>query len=490
MASVLIVDDESNICRMLAALLDAEGYATSTAADGDEALATIEASEPDVVLLDLALPGRSGIEVLEAIRRRPLVQVIMMSGRATLSDAVRATKLGACHFIEKPLAPEAVLLTLNGALELRRARELSLALAEDLAAGGRKLVGSSAVMTRTRALIEQVARTDARVLITGESGTGKELAAVTLHEYSSRAAQPFVRVNSAAIPRELVESEMFGHARGAFTGAVERRRGRFELADHGTLFLDEVTDLGAEAQAKLLRAIELGHVEPLGGERPVRVDVRVIAATNRDPAAAIEAGRFREDLFYRLDVLRIHMPPLRDRLDDVPELVDHFLVRFRARDGLPPARLTDDALERLRTYEWPGNVRELANVCERLAILHAGRAAGAIEVDGLLAYRARRPWPVAGLEDEQTAGVGGRGRERGPNTGEKPGGGSAEDPLGSGSVGDGEGRSLVERVDSFERSIIARSIEEAGGNVAVAARALRTDRANLYRRMRRLGIER
>lgn len=483
MASVLIVDDESNIRRMLAALLEAEGYATTTAGGGDAALAAVDAAEPDVVLLDLALPDRDGIEVLETIRRRPFVQVIMMSGRATLSDAVRATKLGACHFIEKPLAPEAVLLTVRSALELRRARELSRALAADLAAGGSKLVGSSEVMTRTRALIEQIARTDARVLITGESGTGKELAALALHENSARAAQPFVRVNSAAIPRELVESEMFGHARGAFTGAAERRRGRFELADHGTLFLDEVADLGAEAQAKLLRAIELGQVEPLGGEQPVRVDVRVVAATNRDIAAEIEAGRFREDLFYRLDVLRVYMPPLRDRLGDVPELVDHFLVRFRARDGLPPAQLTADAIVRLQEYAWPGNVRELANLCERLAILHAGRTAGADEVDGVLTHRDHPASMVRRSEHRPHAGAA-PGTAGGAHSGEL----AAKDA--SRAEHDGGGRSLVERVDSFERSIIVQSIDAAGGNIAVAARALRTDRANLYRRMRRLGIER
>lgn len=471
MASVLIVDDEPNIRRMLAALLEAEGYAASSAGDGDEALAAVEAFEPDVVLLDLALPGRSGIDVLEALCRRPLVQVVMMSGRATLADAVRATKLGACHFLEKPLAPEAVLLTVYGALELRRAKELSRALAVELAAGGRELVGSSAVMARTRALIEQIAPTDARVLITGESGTGKELAAVALHEHSARADQPFVRVNSAAIPRELVESEMFGHARGAFTGATERRRGRFELADRGTLFLDEVADLGAEAQAKLLRAIELGQVEPIGGERPISVNVRVIAATNRDLGDEIRAGRFREDLFYRLDVLRIHMPPLRERIEDLPALVDHFLVRLRARDGLASPRLTADALRCLQAYAWPGNVRELANVCERLAILYSGRVAGAAAVAGLLAGGVP-PVSGAGLHPVESSG----GHE---NLGLRAEQGDA--------VEDG---SLPERLDSFERALIARSLVAADGNVAMAARLLRTDRANLYRRMRRLGIDR
>jgi two-component system nitrogen regulation response regulator NtrX len=448
MASVLIVDDEANIRRMLAALLEADGHTTTAAGDAGEALAAVGSDEPDVVLLDLAMPGKSGIEVLDLLRaEHPLLPVVMMSGRATLSDAVRATKLGAFHFLEKPLSPEALLLAVNGAIELRRARELSRTVVAELAEGRAELVGSSALMQRVRALIERVAPTDARVLITGESGTGKELAAVLLHERSARAGRPFVRVNSAAIPRELVESEMFGRERGAFTGATDMRRGRFELADRGTLFLDEIADLSTEAQSKLLRAIELGHVERVGGQRPIHVDVRVIAATNRDLVAELETGRFREDLYYRLDVLRIHMPALRERLEDVPELVDRFLARFRARDGLATPRLSAAALRRLMEYDWPGNVRELANVCERIAILHAGRDVQEADVAGMLASTVRAA--------------------------------PAEDAL-----------SLPERLDAFERGIIARSIAAAGGNVAVAARRLRTDRANLYRRMRRLGIDR
>jgi len=445
MAAVLIVDDEPNIRRMLAALLEAEGYGTVQAADGAAALDAIEADVPDAVLLDLAMPGRDGADVLREVRARwPALPVVMMSGRASLGDAVRATKLGAFHFIEKPLAPEAVLLTIASAVELHRARELTRELARELS-GGARLVGGGAAMRRTRDLIERIAPTDARVLITGESGTGKEVAALALHELSTRAQGPFVRVNSAAIPRELVESEMFGHEKGAFTGAAASRRGRFELADGGTLFLDEVADLGAEAQAKLLRAIETGEIERVGGGRRVAVDVRVIAATHRDLAAEMEAGRFRQDLFYRLNVLPLPMPALRDRIEDVPELVEHLLERIRGRDGLAPPRLLPDSLARLQAYRWPGNVRELANVCERLAILHAGRRVGAAEVDRLL-----------GVESP-----------------------AAADPP-----------SLTERLDRYERDLITRSLANAGGNVADAARALHTDRANLYRRMRRLGIDR
>lgn len=456
MSAILVVDDESNIRRMVARLLEAEGYRTREAEHGVAALAAVEAEEPDVVLLDLAMPELDGLGALERLRERwPALPVVMMSGRATLTDAVQATKLGAFHFIEKPLSPEAVLLTVRGAIELRRARELSRALVTELG-GGQELVGSSEPMRRTRALIEQVAPTSARVLLTGESGTGKELAAVALHAHSPRAAGPFVRVNSAAIPRDLVESEMFGHERGAFTGATERRRGRFELADGGTLFLDEVGELGAEAQAKLLRALESGEIERVGGQVPIRVDVRVIAATNRDLQAEVEAGRFRQDLYYRLNVIPIHLPPLRERTDDLPELVAHFLARLQHRNGLVPPELTEEALACLRGYDWPGNVRELANICERLAILYPGRRLGAEEVEGVLPAVARE-------------GRGGAGGERG---------------------GEEEGLSLTERLDALERRLIEEAIESAAGNLADAARMLRTDRPNLYRRMKRLGIER
>jgi two-component system, NtrC family, nitrogen regulation response regulator NtrX len=448
MAAILVVDDEPNIRRLLGSLLEAEGHTTRAAATGEEGLAAVADTEPDVVLLDLALPGAGGLEILASLKAsHPALPVVMMSGRATLTDAVQATKIGAFHFIEKPLSAEAVLLTVASAIELRRARELSRTLTEELSAGTR-LVGGSRVMQRIRALIEQVAPTDARVLVTGESGTGKELVAAALHELSPRAAGPFVRVNSAAIPRELVESEMFGHERGAFTSAAGTRRGRFELADGGTLFLDEVADLGAEAQAKLLRAIETGAFERVGGHAPIRVDVRIIAATNHDLGADLAAGRFRDDLYYRLDVLRIHLPPLRQRIEDVPELVEHLLLRLRQRHGLAPAIIGADAIDTMSRYPWPGNVRELANVCERLAILHPGRHVGRSELAGVLPTdAAARPASLDTLP-------------------------------------------LNERLDSFERDIIERALDAAAGSITDAARQLQTDRANLYRRMRRLEIDR
>ncbi|HSH46910.1 MAG TPA: sigma-54 dependent transcriptional regulator, partial [Longimicrobiales bacterium] len=367
MPSVLIVDDEANIRRMLRGLLEAEGYHVAEAADGGAGVESAATGDPDVVLMDLAMPRLDGMTALQRLaERRPEIPVVMMSGRATLKDAVEATRLGAFHFIEKPLAPEAVLATVSGAVELRRARQRSgpPTTTDDLVGGD--------AMERVRERVRQAAPTEARVLITGESGTGKELVAAAIHSMSPRSRGPFVRVNSAAIPSELVESEMFGHEKGAFTGATSRRRGRFEQADGGTLFLDEVGDLSPDAQAKLLRALESGAIERVGGEGSIAVDVRVVAATNRDLEAAIQEGRFRSDLYYRLNVLPIRVPPLRDHLGDIPTLVEHLMDRLRVRQGLTPPEVTDEALRAMTGYTWPGNVRELANVCERLAILHPG----------------------------------------------------------------------------------------------------------------------
>ena len=368
MAEILIVDDEANIRRMLASLLEAEGFAYREAATGAEAIQAIEASEPDAVLLDLVLPEMSGLDVLRrAVARRPEMPVIMMSGRATLSDAVQATKLGAFHFLEKPVAAEAVLVHLRAALEFRKARDLTRALQTEFGAGV-ELVGQSRAMEELLAAVRRVAPTDARVVITGESGTGKELVASAIHALSKRARGPFVRVNCAAIPRDLIESEMFGHEKGAFTGATERRRGKFELADGGTLFMDEIGELAPRLQAKLLRALETGTFFRVGGTRQVSANIRLIAATNRDIARAVEEGAFRQDLYYRISTFTIHVPPLRERPADIPVLARHFLAR--ARPNAP--ELSDDALDVLKGYEWPGNVRELKNVMERLAVLATG----------------------------------------------------------------------------------------------------------------------
>jgi two-component system nitrogen regulation response regulator NtrX len=445
-SQILLVDDEANIRRMLGALLREEGFSVAEAPNGNAALLQLDQVDPDVVLLDLMMPpGPDGIETLTRLRERGrLMPVILMSGKAQLTDAVRAIKLGAFQFLEKPLAPESVVATVRAALELNRTRAENRALQAEL---GRRsaLVGESAAMQQVRALIERVAPTEARVLLTGESGTGKELAAAAVHGASRRAGKAFVTVNCAAIPRDLVESEMFGHERGAFTGATERRLGRFELAHAGTLFLDEVGDLSADAQAKLLRTLETGELSRLGAETSQRVDVRIVAATNRQLEDAVADGDFREDLFFRLNVFPIRLPALRERLEDLPALVLHLADRVRPRQA---PTFTPSALEALAGYGWPGNVRELANLVERLIILSGPT------VDGGAVRQVLR--------------------------------GGGPPPLGASALG----RPLNDALDDFERGLIGAALAQAQGNVAEAARLLQTDRANLYRRMRRLDLDR
>jgi two-component system nitrogen regulation response regulator NtrX len=447
-AQVLLVDDEANIRRMLGALLRSEGFVVTEAPNGNSALLLLDEIGPDVVLLDLLMPpGPDGLQTLAQMRDRgDAAPVIMMSGKAQLTDAVQAVKMGAFQFLEKPLSPEAVLVTVRAALELNRTRAENRALQAEL---GRRanLIGDGPAMQQVRALIARVAPTDARVLITGESGTGKELVAAAIHSASRRRARAFVTVNCAAIPRDLVESEMFGHERGAFTGATERRLGRFELADGGTLFLDEVGDLSQEAQAKLLRTLETGELQRIGAEAAMRIDARVVAATNRQLGNAVNNGGFREDLFFRLNVFPIELPPLRERLEDLPALVAHLAERVRPRQA---ARFTAAALDVLAAYSWPGNVRELANLVERLSIL-SGPLVDAPAVRQVL---------------------------RGGST-----------PASAASPSTLLGRPLTEILDEFERGLIAAAVSQAQGNMAEAARILQTDRANLYRRMRRLGID-
>ncbi|HEX6573759.1 MAG TPA: sigma-54 dependent transcriptional regulator [Gemmatimonadaceae bacterium] len=458
MATVLIVDDEPNIRRMVGALLSGEGYEIKEAANGAQGLQRAGELEPDAVLLDLMMPGElDGMATLARMRiEHPDIAVIMMSGRATLGDAVNATKLGAVNFLEKPLTPEGVLFAVGSALELRQSRRVARELREELGLVG-DMVGDSPQMEKVRALIDRVAASDARVLITGESGTGKELVASAIHDGSTRRDKPFVRVNCAAIPRDLVESEMFGHERGAFTGATQARVGRFELAHNGTLFLDEIGDLSLDAQAKLLRAIEAKEIHRVGGNKSIRVDVRIIAATNHDLGRAVKEGAFREDLFFRLNVVPIHLPPLREREGDIAQLVHHFSLLYFRRTGLIPPVWAESAMTALESYRWPGNVRELANIVDRVAIL-----AGGSEISG--DYIRRILVPPGGLVPDRPILI--------------------DEP--SSTPGDG---GLNSSLDEFERVLIRNALESAKSNVSEAARALKTDRANLYRRMKRLGLE-
>jgi two-component system nitrogen regulation response regulator NtrX len=449
-ATVLIVDDEPNIRRMVGALLTSEGHDVKEAANGAQGLLRADEDEPDAILLDLMMPGNlDGMQTLSRLRiQHPDTAVIMMSGRAGLSDAVTATKLGAVNFLEKPLSPEGVLFAIGAALELKQSRRVARELREELGFAG-DMVGESSQMAGVRSMIERVAASDSRVLISGESGTGKELVASAIHDTSTRRDKPFVRVNCAAIPRDLVESEMFGHEKGSFTGATQARVGRFELAHTGTLFLDEIGDLSLDAQAKLLRAIEASEIHRVGGNRTIKVDVRVIAATNHDLARAVKEGTFREDLFFRLNVIPITLPPLRERKGDVPLLVKHFsLLHFKKTGQIPPT-WSQGALQVLESHSWPGNVRELANIVERIAIVNPGGEIDAAYVRAILDPSATRaPVPTLAVE----AG-------------------------------------LNESLDDFERQLIQRALADADGNVSEAARVLKTDRPNLYRRMKRLGIE-
>ncbi len=457
MPSILLIDDEPNIRRMVGALLAGEGYDVRAAEDGASGIAMALESEPDIVMVDLMMPGDvDGMAVLRTLRaQRAELPVIMMSGRAGLSDAVQATKLGAFTFLEKPLTPEGVLLSVSSAIELRAARREARALRAEAGLGG-EMIGNSVVMQRVRELIARIAPTDARVLIAGESGTGKELVAAAIHADSARRDRAFIRVNCAAIPRDLVESEMFGHEKGAFTGATERRIGRFELADKGTLFLDEVGDLGPEAQAKLLRAIEAKEIERVGGGKPIPIDVRIVSASNKDLERASREGAFRDDLLFRLNVIPLNLPALRERLEDIPALVRHFSALHRARTGRTLPTWGEDALGALARYRWPGNVRELANIVERLVILYAGQHVGGAQVQEVL--------PVSTeLRTDREAST----------------------PLGQ--LPDSE-LPLADALDAYERFLIVNALTAASGNVAEAARRLQTDRPNLYRRMRRLGI--
>jgi len=446
---VLVVDDETNIRRMLRAILEQESLEVRDHGDSATAFGAVDEFEPDVVLLDLIMPnGPNGLDLLTTIKTQfPNVVVIMMSGKASLTDAVRATRLGAFQFLEKPLTPESVLATVRAGVELRRAERENEALRLTQQTHD-ELVGKSPAITRLRRLIEQVSPTPTRVLITGESGTGKELVARAIHNQSPRHNRMMVNVNCAAIPKELMESELFGHERGAFTGATSRRHGRFELAHRGTLFLDEIGDLILDAQAKLLRALETNSIERVGSERQIPVDVRVIAATNHDLETACREGRFREDLYYRLNVFPIRVPPLRERRGDIPLLIDHSTQTTATKCGLMPPTFTDDALSTFVEYSWPGNIRELANAVERCTILSP---AGPIDRETVL--------------DLLTPG-------RGAST-------LSTDQI----------PSLADALSSFEEDLIRSALRTSGGNVADAARSLHTDRPNLYRRMKRLGID-
>jgi len=405
--TILIVDDEKNIRRTVRMVLEGEGYTVDEASSGEEALARLPDIAPDVILLDVQLPGISGHDVMaslgkaraqdeEGARSQPEPLVIMISGHGTLADAVRATKAGAYDFLEKPLDRERLMVTLRNALE-RRAMAREVAGLRALAEGRFEMVGQSPVMGALYAQIAKVAPTRTRVLITGESGTGKELVARAIHRESPLCDRPFIKVNCAAIPPELIESELFGHERGAFTGAAARKKGLFELADGGTIFLDEIGDMSLPAQAKVLRVLQSGELSRVGSESSLKVDVRVLAATNRDLQAAVVAGQFRDDLYFRLAVVPLRAPPLRDRAQDIPLLCKTFVAQIARENGLREKVIAPEALAILSAYSWPGNVRELRNVVERLVILSEDSIGAGDLPEEIVAEVSRRERPVAAL---------------------------------------------------------------------------------------------
>jgi two-component system nitrogen regulation response regulator NtrX len=444
---ILIVDDEPAIQSALRGVLEDEGYRVTAVGSGTEAIGVVGDEAPDVVFLDIWMPGLDGLETLAQIKRvRPETAVVMISGHATIETAVKATRLGAYDFIEKPLSLDKTLVTVTRALEHVRLESENQSLREKLDERS-QLIGESAAIRGLREQIAMAAPTNGRVLVHGENGSGKELVARAVHALSARRERAFVEVNCAAIPEELIESELFGHEKGAFTGAHSRRRGRFELADGGTIFLDEIGDMSLKTQAKVLRALEEQSFERVGGKDTVKVDVRVIAASNRDLHGLIRDGRFREDLFYRLSVIPIEVPPLRARIEDIPLLVDHFIRIFSAENGKRIKSLSGEALAYFLAYDWPGNVRELRNMVERLVIM-APR--DVIEADDLPApLRPKERWSEAGEPRERT---------------------------------------LREARDGFERAYILAELRANDWNMTRTAERLGIERSHLYRKIKAYSI--
>lgn len=455
MNHILIIDDEASIQEVLADILRDEGYQVDTADDGIEGLRLLKTEPVDVVFLDVQLPGKGGITVLEEIKQEwPNMEVIVISGHGNVETAVKAIKLGAFDYLEKPLDMGRVLSITRNALRMEALRRENAALKkknfpED------EMVGKTPAMQRIREIVEQSAPSDSRVMILGENGTGKELVARMIHSRSSRADRPFVEVNCAAIPDNLIESELFGHEKGAFTGAVARRRGKFEAADGGTLFLDEVADMSAEAQAKVLRAVQEMRFERVGGEEPIHVNVRIISATNKDIRREIDSGRFREDLYFRLNVIPINVPSLRERNEDLPLLINYFSRKSITPEstGTPGTGLkfSAEAMELLSNYSWPGNIRELKNFVERVSILADESVIAPDTARYYLGEATLRPVEQSGTEYNSMK--------------------------------------LAEARDLFEKRIIEHRLNENGGNVSRTAQALGVYPSNLHSKIRKYGIE-
>jgi two-component system nitrogen regulation response regulator NtrX len=445
--TILVVDDENSIRHTLKGALEDEGFKVDTAEDGKDCLQRLEAASPDLILLDIWMPGMDGIKTLEAIRKRnPNQLVIVMSGHGTVETAVRATKLGAYDFVEKPLSLERLIVTIENLKNVKSLSDENTELREKL--GGKyEFIGGSAAIQNLREQLRRVAPTNSSVLITGENGSGKEVVANFIHSHSARSNHVFVAVNCAAIPEELIESELFGHEKGAFTGATSRKHGKFDKADGGTLFLDEIGDMSMRTQAKILRILQEQQFERVGGSSTVSVDVRIIAATNKDLESAIENGEFREDLYYRLNVIPFHVPSLRDRREDIPLLAENFLDRYSAEVG-QVRKFTADAMKCLVAYDWPGNVRELKNLVERLVIMAPSEAIGQNDLPEAL----------------RSAAVPGKGNLF-------------------------QGDSIKEAKKDFEREFIIRKLQQFGGNISKTAEAIGMERSSLHRKIKDYNID-
>ncbi|MDY0188147.1 MAG: sigma-54 dependent transcriptional regulator [Syntrophus sp. (in: bacteria)] len=450
--TILIVDDEESICKSLGNILLDEGYDVLTANSGEAALKLLDEELPSLVLLDIWLPGIDGMEVLKTAKNLyPRLPVVMMSGHGTIETAVKATKLGAFDFIEKPLSLEKIILTVRHALEMSRLEEENLLLRQKINQDY-ELTGTSPPIMELKEMISIVAPTNAWILIMGENGTGKELVARAIHRQSKRADKPMIEVNCAAIPEELIESELFGHEKGAFTGATEKKRGKFDLAHEGTIFLDEVADMSLKAQAKILRILQEKKFERVGGNKVIQVDVRVLAATNKDLEKEMEEGRFRQDLFYRLNVIPLMVPPLRSRKEDIPLLMERFLADFALKEGEPKKILGEDALAILMEHSWPGNVRELKNFIERLAIMTPSIGISAHDIP---------PLPKEGHKVEPF-----------------------KDP-----VQDSVSGSFREAKMDFEKSYLSRKLREFEGNISRTAESIGLERSNLHKKIKAYGLE-
>jgi two-component system nitrogen regulation response regulator NtrX len=448
--TILVVDDEASITQSLDGILTDEGFEVVSAKDGASALEKIEELMPELVLLDIWMPGMDGLEALTKIKETaPTLPVVMMSGHGTIETAVKATKLGAYDFIEKPLSLEKILLCIHNALDYSRLEE-EISLLKEKEKRKYKITGSSEVILELKEQIQVVAPTNAWVLITGENGTGKELVAHAIHRQSRRVNKPMVEMNCAAIPEELIESELFGHEKGAFTGAGAKKKGKFDLAHEGTLFLDEISDMSLKAQSKTLRILQEQKFERVGGSRTIHVDVRVLAATNKDLETEIEKGSFRDDLYFRLNVIPITVPALRERREDIRELVDEFLDEMSLRTNLELKEFSEEAVNILKNYHWPGNVRELKNLVERLVIMTPDRTIHSKDI----------PPPF-----NQTSGI----RE------------VSETSLMDGSFKEAKMR--------FEKGFIETKLREFNGNISQTAEAIGMERSNLHKKIKAYGLE-